>query len=302
MDGADPLVEHLLARCTFPPAGTPVTCAVSGGADSLALLVLATAAGCEVTAAHVDHGLRDGSAAEAARVATVATRVGAAFWGVRVEVRPGGNLEARARAARYAALPADVLTGHTADDQAETMLLNLIRGAGLDGLAGIRPEGRPLLRLRRAETRALCDALDLEPFEDPSNASADHRRNRVRHELLPLLDEVGERDVAAVLARQAVHLRDAADHLAGEAAAIDPTDARAVGAAPPVLARIAVRRWVAEATDLGHPLDAAAVDRVLAVARLEARAADLLGGWRVARRAGRLRLVPPEVQAGDPTT
>src|SRR5690606_2786934 len=73
------LTGELLARTAFPPAGTPLTCGVSGGADSLALLVLAAAAGCEVTAVHVDHGLRPGSAAEAGVVAAAAGRVGAAF-------------------------------------------------------------------------------------------------------------------------------------------------------------------------------------------------------------------------------
>src|SRR5256885_8281133 len=173
-------VERLLARCTFPPAGVPVTCAVSGGADSLALLVLATEAGCNVTAVHVDHGLRPGSAAEANVVRDAAARYGAAFRSERVDVAPGPNLEARARAARFAVLPPDVLTGHTADDQAETILLNLVRGAGLDGLRGMPRARRPLIQLRRSDTHALCDELGLSPVVDPMNASRSLRRNRVR--------------------------------------------------------------------------------------------------------------------------
>ena len=208
------LVDELLTRCELPelperrrqPA---VTCAVSGGADSLALLVLVRAAGFEATAVHVDHGLRAGSAAEADVVAAAAARFGAGFRAERVVIEPGPNLEARARAARYAVLPAGVLTGHTADDQAETVLLNLLRGSGLDGLAGMRavPAGtgprRPLLAIRRAETVALCTAFGLQPVADPSNADPAHRRNRIRHELLPLAAAIAERDVAALLARQA---------------------------------------------------------------------------------------------------
>ena len=111
-------------------------CAVSGGADSLALLVLAVEAGCVR-----DRGPRrprpaGGSAAEADVVRAAAAGLGAGFVSERVVVEPGPNLEARARAARYSVLPAGVLTGHTADDQAETVLLNLMWGAGLDGLAG----------------------------------------------------------------------------------------------------------------------------------------------------------------------
>src|SRR6478672_3314721 len=188
---SDPGVAALLARCSFPRAGTAVSCAVSGGADSLALLVLAVAAGCRVTAVHVDHGLREGSAAEADVVAAASARFGAAFQATRVELEPGPNLEARARAARYAALPPDVLTGHTADDQAETVLINLLRGAALDGLSGMRrTPRRPLLALRRSEPRALCDAVDLVPVDDPSNADPRFVRNRVRHELLPLLTDI----------------------------------------------------------------------------------------------------------------
>jgi tRNA(Ile)-lysidine synthase len=285
------LVDDLLARCTVPPPGTGVSCAVSGGADSTALLALACAAGCRPTAIHVDHVLREGSAEEADIVADLAASLGAEFRSERVVVEPGPNLEARARAARYSVLPDDVLTGHTADDQAETILLNLMRGAALDGLAGMRPERRPLLRLRRAETTALCAELGLVTVDDPSNRDRSFRRNRVRHELLPLLDDIAGRDVVAVLARQADLVREGADVVAASAASIDPTDARALAEAPPALARVAVRRWIAEATDLGHPVDSAAIARVLAVADMSAKAADLAEGWRVERTGGRLRLV-----------
>ena len=186
------MISDLLARCTFPPAGTKVDCAVSGGPDSLALLVLACESGCEVTAWHVDHGLRPNSAAEAEVVAQAAARWGAAFEARTAQCEPGPNLEARARQARYRVLPEGVLTGHTADDQAETVLLNLMRGAGLDGLAGIDPARRPLLALRRSETQALCGSLDLEPVQDPSNLDPAHRRNRIRHEMLPLLCDIAE--------------------------------------------------------------------------------------------------------------
>jgi tRNA(Ile)-lysidine synthase len=283
----------LLTRCDFPPAGTAVTCAVSGGADSLALLVLAAEAGCRATAVHVDHGLRPASGGEADLVRAAAERWGAAFRGVRIALAPGPNLEARARAARYAALPADALTGHTADDQAETMLLNLLRGAGLDGLAGMDPGRRPLRRLRRRETRALCEVLGLTPVEDPSNADPAFRRNRVRHELVPLLDDIAERDVVPVLARQTDLARDDVALLDQLSAALDPCDARALAAASAPLARRAVRNWLRTAGPGGderHPPDAASVDRVLAVARDEALACELPGGWRVARSRGRLRL------------
>lgn len=285
--------SSLLARCTFPPAGTPVTCAVSGGADSLALLVLAVAAGCVVEAVHVDHGLREGSAAEADVVAAAAAQHGATFRAERVVVGPGPNLEARARDARRSVLPADVLTGHTADDQAETVLLHLLRGAGLDGLAGMGRDGHPLLDLRRSETRALCVAEGLEPVQDPSNDDPAFRRNRLRHELLPLLDDLAERDVAPLLARQAHLLRDDAVLLDGLAAQLDPTDAAGLLAAPVPLARRAVRRWLRAETGSVHPPDAATVARVLEVAAGAARGTDVGGGWQVRRTAGRLRLQAP---------
>ena len=277
-----------LSRCRFPAPGTAVTCAVSGGPDSLALLVLAVAAGLDVTAVHVDHGLREGSGAEAEVVSSAASTLGAGFRAERVAVAPGGDLEARARAARRAVLPADALYGHTADDQAETVLLALVRGAGLDGLRGIRPEGHPLLGLRRSDTEAVCAAAGLEPVRDPTNTDRRFRRNRIRAEVLPLLDEVAERDVTPLIARTASVLLDDAEHLEALSAAIDPTDAVGLAGAPLPLARRAVRRWLRDLDPEGHPPDAAGLERVLAVARGEATAAQVAGGIEVRRSHQRL--------------
>ena len=313
MTGSSPggLVASLLERCDFPPAGQDVTLAVSGGPDSLALLVLATAAGLHPTAIHVDHGLRCGSAGEASVVARAAARYGAAFDARTVRVEPGGDLEARARSARYAVLPVEVMTGHTMDDQAETVLLNLIRGGGLDGLSGMRTRRptdathargprRPLLRVRRADTEALCELEGLQPVRDPSNDDPNFRRNRIRREVIPLLSEVAGRDVVPVLARQADLLADEADLLDELAARLDPTDARRLRGAPLPLARRALRRWL-RAPDQGgdteaHPPSSAEIARVLSVAQGLATACELAGGRRVSRSAGRLG-----VQSSAPT-
>jgi tRNA(Ile)-lysidine synthase len=255
----------------------------------MALLVLATAAGLGVNAIHVDHGLRPDSHLDGAKVIRAAIRFGASVEVKIAAIEPGANLEARARAARFALLPTDVLTGHTADDQAETVLLNLMRGAGLDGLAGMTADRHPLLRLRRAETHALCADLGIELADDPTNADPAFRRNRVRHELLPLLDAIAERDVAAIVARQAGHLRDDAAFLEELARGLDPTDAVTLAAAPIALSRRAIRRWLTDE----HPPDAAAVERVLAVANKAVAACDVGGGRRVRRSQGRLVLETP---------
>lgn len=291
---ASGLLDDLLPRSTFPPAGTPVVLAVSGGPDSLAMLALAVHRGLEVTAIHVDHRSRPDSADDADVVADVARRFGARFE-ARAVAAPiiGPNVEARWRAARRELLPEGAMTGHTADDQAESMLLNLMRGSGVDGLAGIRPgPTKPILRLRRSETRALCDELGLLPVEDASNADPAHRRNRVRGELVPLLDAIAERDVSALLARQADHLRDEADlldELAAEAIP-DATDARALRDAHPALARRRVRHWLRVSLAAEHPVDARAVDRVLAVASGRVEACEIAGAVRVSRSGMRLRL------------
>ena len=280
----------------------PVVVGCSGGADSLALLALAVDAGLEPIGVHVDHGLRPGSDREAEVVADATARLGAAFDARRVTVADGPNLEARARAARYDALETArvehgataVLVAHTADDQAETVLLNLLRGSGSAGLAGMPVRRghvvRPLLGVRRADVRAECGRGGLEPWEDPSNDDLSFRRNWIRHEVLPLLERGSGRDLTPLLTRQADVLRSECDFLDALARAAWPGEAgaraRDLAALPDPLARRAVRCW------LGPPPPALdEVDAILAVARGERRAVDLAGGRRVQRRAGVLHSV-----------
>lgn len=289
-DASDPVVAALLERCEFPRPGTEVTCAVSGGADSTALAALAVAHGLRVTLVHVDHGLRDGGDAEAEAVATIARRWGASFRAEVAHVAPGSDLEARARDARRRVLPDDALFGHTADDQAETVLLRLLRGTGPFGLGAMRVEQHPLLALRRAETHALCIHLGLTVLQDPTNIDPRFVRNRLRHEVLPLLDDVADRDVVPLLCRLASLSAEQSDLLDELASSVDPRDAAALAAAPRPLAVAAVRRWWLEDTGSAHPPERAAVERVLRVAAGEAPRADVAGGWQVARTAGRLRL------------
>lgn len=300
MAPVDPVVGALLERCSFPVAGTPVWCAVSGGADSTALLALAVAAGCRATAIHVDHGLRPGSAAEAETVASTAARLGAGFRGEQVEVEPGPNLEARARAARHAVLPADTMTGHTADDRAETVLLNLMWGSGPAGLSGIsRDPRRPLLDLRRADTEAVCAHLDLALVTDPSNRDPAFRRNRIRHELLPLLADIADRDPVPVLTRQADLFGGIDRVLTDLAAGLDVESAVEVASAPVPVAGAALRAWLQRAgVASGYGVDHSAVMRILDVASQRSVATEVAGGWRISRSRGRLRLEPPATRDG----
>jgi tRNA(Ile)-lysidine synthase len=295
---------EVLARVPFAACGAvpPVVVGCSGGADSSALLALAAAAGLDPTAVHVDHGIREGSAAEAGPVAVLAERVGAHFVSVTADVGAGPNLEARARDARLAALDtvraelhaSVVLLGHTADDQAETVLLNLLRGAAASGLAGMAARrdaiARPLLGWRRAETHALCMELGLPVFDDPMNDDLAFRRVAVRREVLPLLDRVAGRDLVPVLARQAELLRQESEFLDALATSSWPgpdgrAGADALCALPPVLARRALRCWLG-----APPPSAAEVSRVLEVADGTARAAELAGGRVVRRTRGALVL------------
>jgi tRNA(Ile)-lysidine synthase len=253
-------------------------------------LVLAQRHGLVVTAHHVDHGLRPGSVAEAEHARSLAQQLGVDFTLHRETVDAGPNLEARARQTRLRLIPANAMTGHTADDQAETVLMRLLRGSGIDGLSAMAPGvTHPILALRRFETERVCHVMELTPIHDPSNESATIWRNRVRRELLPLAGSIFQRDVVPILTRTADVLRDEAALLDELAAALDPTDAQAVAAAPVPLARRALRRWL---TVGGYPPDAAAIERVLAVARGHQVACEIAPGIRVQRTQQRLRFEP----------
>lgn len=178
--------------------GARLGIAVSGGPDSLALLLLAAAARPgQVEAATVDHRLRPESRAEAEFVAGICKRIDVTHAILPVDVGPGASLQAQARAARYRALGdwaierdlAAVATAHHADDQAETLLMRLARGAGLGGLVGVRqarpleagiPVVRPLLGWRRAELAAIVAAAGITPIDDPANRDPRHDRSRFR--------------------------------------------------------------------------------------------------------------------------
>jgi tRNA(Ile)-lysidine synthase len=280
-------VSSFLGACTFPTPGTAVDCAVSGGADSLALLLLAHTHGLNVTAHHVDHGLRATSSSDIDVVRGVAEPLGIPVVLHKVSVPQGSNVEARARDARYAVMPAGVMTGHTADDQAETVLINVLRGAAASGLSAMRPgTTRPLLALRRADTEAICRECGIQPVKDETNTDPRYVRNRIRHELLPLMADISHRDPAVLLARTADLLRADNDFLDELASHLDPTDALALAAAPAPLAYRALRQWLSQP----YPPDLATLERILTVARGEAVACDIGENRQIRRSKQRLTL------------
>lgn len=229
----DRLSEALLEACRDEPGRVAV--AASGGVDSTVLLRALHTLGLDVVALHVDHGLRTDASLDGDLVEATAQELGVPIERLRVELAPG-NRQGEARRARYAAL-ADaagrhgcrhLATGHTATDQAETVLMHLVRGSGLRGLAGIpprRPLGpgldlvRPLLWATRADVEAEAVRHGWPWREDPSNARDGSLRNRVRHHVLPLLEAEGGADTARRIAASAGAAR----------AALPDLDALAVG-------------------------------------------------------------------------
>jgi tRNA(Ile)-lysidine synthase len=317
--GRPALIRKLAAALAgdgAPPAGTHCLVAVSGGPDSTALLAglveLAPAHGLRLTAAHVAHGLRGAeSDADRARAAAHAARAGVPFLARAAAVAPGEGVEAGARRVRYRALAAlaraagasVVATGHTRDDQVETMLLRLLRGAGRRGLAGMAVRRgrlwRPLLAVTRTDVRRFLADRALDFAVDRTNADLRFTRNRVRRLLVPFLEAEFNPRLGAALAGLAARLRDEETLLATlaatRAAALVHDGALdvAVDAEPPALARRIVHAWLERGAARG--VAATHVERVLALARGAERgvvavpgpARVLREGERLVRRAGR---------------
>ncbi|HEY8823992.1 MAG TPA: tRNA lysidine(34) synthetase TilS [Candidatus Limnocylindria bacterium] len=310
--------DYIRAHQIFTPG--PVVVAVSGGADSTALLLiladLVDELGIVIHVAHFDHRTRPKQSAEDADfVARLANRIGAPIRVGRAE-KPTKTEDA-ARVARYeflrraaSEIGADAIaTGHTRDDQAETVLLHLTRGAGLAGLVGMRPlrEGiaRPLLAIGRKDTVAVCRAARIRPRVDPTNRSLRFARNRVRLEVLPKLAKINPRAAEAIarFAEAAAQLQIEDDLDIGTAlAGAREKDAIVIAALGPAIRGRALALAWHEAT--GRVLGARhrkALEELTATDD-GSRSLDLPGG-RAIREYGLLRIVcdrPPE--SSDPPT
>lgn len=275
-------------------AGDTVLVAVSGGADSVALLAalheLRDTLGIGVVAGHLDHGLRGAeSAADRAFVERLTARLGVPLHSESAVVARG-NLEAEARRVRYAFLEraaatlgaSKIATAHTQDDQAETVLLRLLRGAGRRGLAGIRPRRgriiRPLILCDRVQVRLFLVERGLEWRRDRSNFDLAHERARVRAGFLPALAREFNPRLTGALARLADVLREedaVLDRLAAAALGTDAQlDLRVLRALDPPIARRVLRRWWRRHGS-GRRLGLVHVEAALALVRREA------GGGRV---------------------
>jgi tRNA(Ile)-lysidine synthase len=320
--------------------GEAVVVACSGGPDSTCLLHalyrLRRLFRMRLLVFHFDHRLRPGSPDDAAYVRRQASLLGLPFLLHAAEdrPRPGQSVEAWARLVRYAALTsaateagADLAAiGHTLDDQAETVLLGLVRGGGIEAVAGMPPVGalpplgitavRPLIQTTRGEVLSFCRALHLRPRQDPTNRDRRFLRNRIRAEVLPFLERTLDRNIKTTLVRTAEHVRaDAAylDALASkssrEAVAIGEEEiklrAKDLLEAPGVVAARIVRqalRVAAAAAGEWEPEVAAA--HIRAVLDLAAgpprRRVDLPGGLMAVRNKEYVRL--SRASPGAPTT
>jgi tRNA(Ile)-lysidine synthase len=292
-----------------------VLLAVSGGPDSLALLdacaQLAPLPGTpwRFEVCWVDHGVREASSAEGAWVEALATERGLSFHPQRVSLKEGPGFEARAREAREAALEQvrmanglDVVaTGHTASDQAETVLMRLSRGAALRGAGGILVRRgrviRPLLGVTRQEVLAHLHSRGLAAIDDPMNADLTFLRCRVRHRMLPVLEELTDVGVARRLARFAALAAEDDAYLQerAEAAlrrlALDAGEADRVGllALEPPIRRRALHHFIAE---VAGPLDGERLDAAVHALSTGKRC-ELREGWTLCCEGARVRLRPP---------
>ena len=292
------------ARLDLPDP--PWVVALSGGADSAALAWL-TAQVAPARAVHVHHGLPASDALESA------ARAVAGELSMPVEVRSvtlGAFSENEARNARYHALSAAtgeadwVLTAHTADDQAETVLANLLRGAGTDGLAGIPSRrdniARPLLAVTRSETRELATVADLPWIDDPSNADTRLLRNRIRLQLIPHLEAEFNPAVRKHLATAARAISESNPTSRERGEFVNGgwrIPAGVLWATGPDEAVRSMRTVVRRLRD-GYGLDRNESERVWRVVQGAVKAAELTGGLRVSRSGPWLQISRVELSPG----
>ena len=293
-------LEELIRAQGLLAPGRPVLVLLSGGRDSVCLLDAAVRISGDVRALHVDYGLRPDAAHDAAFCAELCARLGVPLQTVAGGPAPvSGNLQAWARERRYAAAEAafdgDIATGHTASDQAETILYRLAAAPSRRALLGMAPRAgrriRPLLSLTRAQTEAWCRDAGLAFRDDPSNADPRFARNRVRAALLPALREVHPAAEANVV-RAAEVLRaegEVLDQLVDEALQAPPTLAR-LRAMPLALARLVVVRLAEDAAGALVPRAAARTEEILALDDRRVRTAlDVGDGVRAVVEGGVLR-------------
>ena len=300
-------VRRAIAR--HVPTGEPLVVGCSGGPDSLALADALVGSGRHGHLVYVDHGLRPESVEEGRRILALGRALGTSAEVVRITVDTrAGGLEAGARTGRLAALEAVaeargsrvIVLGHTADDQAETVLMRLLQGAGPVGLAGIpRRRGkllRPLLDVTRAEIEGYLAARGLEAIHDPMNDDRRFLRARIRHELLPALAAVNPK-VGASLRRTAAAAQEIEAVLdwAVDAAADRAGSAPDLASLPPLLAKRVLMATVPVRWS-GKLLDAA-----MALIRGEGGSQTLdLPGGRLIREYTRLTFAPGHLnQVGE---
>lgn len=281
------LIDSNIPRLRLPSG--PFSVALSGGADSAALALLCVEGGDDADALHIDHGL-DASPRLSAAASDIASKLGLQLSTVKVEVGRGPSPEEQARDARYQVFGTHarpVLTAHTKDDSAETMVINLVRGTGAAGLTGIpyhRPPNtfRPMLVVPRDETREMAVLAGLPFFDDPMNLDPRLARNHVRQRVMPLLRELNPQ-ASDALARAAESLgRDAA--LLDEMTPMsDPTEVAlgVVATLPRPLADRLISRLL---RTNGVGPTAERLERVWQVVSGEAVSHDLAEGLRVVRR------------------
>ena len=285
-------------------AGKPLLVLLSGGADSICLLDVALRLGAEASALHVNYGLRDGAEHDEAHCRAVCAELGVELAVERARLPAGGNLQAHARDARYLLAErharGDYAAGHTASDQAETVLYRLATSPGRRALLGMEPRRgrlvRPLLAVTREEVRRYCTERGREWREDASNADPRFARARVREGLLPALRSVAPAPERAIVETAAV-LREEAEVL--DAAASDALAVLGGGPAvelaelselAPALARLVLRRLAEEAAGGQRSLSRAEGAAVIGLGgRTGTRALDLGDGLRAVAEYGTLR-------------